>query len=713
MPEKEHKFTLMTRDGCKRIFFLCLALIFVFSLLAQLLHSNFGSIKIERIILDKRGAELNGELYYPAGTSSEDSLPGVVVTHGGGCNFGVTRGIASELARRGFVVFNVSAYGSGASSMPRFDENGNGEDGLVVFMSPMGLLDAVDYLRSLTFVDPTRVGLIGHSMGAGRTATTALTDCGYLTFNDIMINVLADQFDQTFTLEEISQNADTLAGQRLDAGQLALYEYIREEKLQEYDTRLHAVILMGLEFVPLYAQTVTVAGHEVLRNVNCNVGYFAGDYDCFWNFNALPETKASWYSPDEDLALDTWYSLDDINGQSTAVGTLFGTSVADDEALQQAIDQRAARIIALTANETHSKEFFSTQMTTLITRYFEQTLGYNNGNLGDANATPIDAHSNMWQWRQACNGISMFAMFGMVLSLAGILFSTKFFSPCVVGMGNAQRPVLDGKERWAANGATVVFGFLAIYLALGPTGLNAATAASPNAVFPLATIAYMTFALLLILAIASLIILAYFGVIGKKKKGNTGFEVLHWKVSWSRAWKTIVVAVLLIAAAYGSLAFIDYFFGQDYRAWMTIFTQMKADYWFIALRYAVPYFVLYLVIGAAINYTTRSDIPAWKDDLIAVVVNSLGIWLCALINYLIVFINGYQGTFFCNFFISYQVLLVVPVTVFISRKLYRMTNSIWAGAAVNALLVSWSLASAVGVGDVYIAQTWLGNFLNF
>ena len=713
MPEKEHKFTLLTREGCKRIFFLCLALIFGFSLLAQLLHSNFGSIKVERIVLDKRGAELNGELYYPAGTSSEDSLPGVVVTHGGGCNFGVTRGIAFELARRGFVVFNVSAYGSGASNMPRFDENGNGENGLVIFMSPMGLLDAVDYLRSLAFVDPTRVGLIGHSMGAGRTATTALTDCGYLTFNDIMLNVLADAFGQTFTLEEISQNADALAEQRLDAGQLSLYEHIREEKRQEYDTRLHAVILMGLDMVPLYAQTVTVAGHEVLRNVNCNVGYFSGAYDSFWNFNVRQETKDSWYSPDEDLAFETWYSLDDINGQSAAVGTLFETTVAEDEALRQALDQRTARIIAVTANETHSKDFLSTKMTTLISRYFEQTLGYNNGDLGDVNATPIDASSNLWQWRQVCNAISMFAMFGMVLSLAGILFSTKAFRPCVVGMENVQRPVLDGKVRWTANGATVVFGFLAIYLALGPSGLATATKFSPNAFFPLTGNAYMTLALLLLLAIASMVTLAYFGVIGKKKNGSTGFEALHWKADWTRVWKTIVVAVLLIAAAYGSLAFIDYFFGQDYRLWMTIFTQMKADYWFIALRYALPFFVLYLVIGAAINYTTRSDIPAWKDDLIAVVVNSLGIWLCALINYLIVFFNGYDGTFFCNFFVAYQVLLVVPVTVFISRKLYRMTNSIWAGAAVNALMVSWSLTSAVGVGDVYIAQTWLGNFLNF
>lgn len=711
MPTK--KYTLTTKEGCKKLFALFIVIIFVVSLIGQLIQTNCGSIKIERINFDARGSELNGELYTPAGVSSKDKLPGVVVTHGGGCGFGVTRGIAYELARRGFVVFNVSAYGSGASTMPRYDENGNGEEGLVIFMSPMGLLDAVNYLRSLPYVDPTRVGLIGHSMGAGRSATTALTDCGYYTFNDIMINVLADDFGQTFTEEEIYEDADTLAAERLDDGQLALYEHIRAEKKEYYDTRLHAVILMGLDMVPLYAGTATVAGYEVPRNVNCNVAYFSGEYDSFWSFPTKEETKASWYANGKDLAFETWYGLDDQNAANTEFGKLYEVSAADNAGLKAAFDSRTARITALATKETHSRDFLSTKMTSLISKYFEQTLGYNRGELGAAGSAPIDARSNSWYWRQVCNAIAMFAMFGMIVALAGILFRTDAFSPCVNEVEDSARPKLDKKATWIGAIATIVLSFLAIYLALGSSGLVSAMWLTPNDAFPIVRNAFMTGFFLIELAVMSVIIVCFYCFYNKKKGLDTGFKALNVKTKFVNALKYIAAAIILIAAAYGSLAVIDYFFGQDYRFWMTIFTVMKADYWFIALRYAIPFFLLYLVISCGVNYSVRTDIPAWKDDLYAIVINSAGIWLCALINYLIVYFNGYQGVFFCNFFIAYQVVLIVPLTVFISRKLYRLTNSIWPGAALNALLVSWSLASAAGIGDVYIAQTWLGNFLNF
>lgn len=371
--EKEKKFTFATLEGCKHVFTLCLIVIFCFSLIGQLIQSNCGRIKIEQITIDTRGAELSGELYYPSGTSSNDSLPGVVVTHGGGCNYGVTRGIAYELARRGFVVFNVSAYGSGSSTMPKYDELGNGENGLVIFMSTMGLLDAVDYVRSLAFVDSTRVGLIGHSMGAGRSATTALADCGYFSANDMLINLLYDEFGQKFTSEEIYKDADELAEDRLDEGQLELYKYRRDEILAAYDSKLKSVILMGLDMVPLYSSKVVVGGNEVTRNVNCNVAYFSGEYDSFWNFPAKAETKSSWYATDKDLEFESWYALDDENAQSQDLGKLYNTSVVDNTALKEAIDSRTARVTALASNETHSRDFLSTKMTSLITKYFEQT----------------------------------------------------------------------------------------------------------------------------------------------------------------------------------------------------------------------------------------------------------------------------------------------------------------------------------------------------
>ena len=79
------KLTNKTVDGAKRLFALLVVLILLFSFLAHMFATNFGRVKIEQINIDARGALLDGELYYPVGTSDESSLPAVIVTHGAGC----------------------------------------------------------------------------------------------------------------------------------------------------------------------------------------------------------------------------------------------------------------------------------------------------------------------------------------------------------------------------------------------------------------------------------------------------------------------------------------------------------------------------------------------------------------------------------------------------------------------------------------------------
>ena len=112
--------------------------------------------------------------YYPVGTTDEDSLPAVIVTHGAGCTHKGMNSYAMELARRGFVVFAVSANGSGISEFPQRDEIGAGEKDYDARNTPGGLHDALDFVRTLKFVDQTRIGMMGHSQGSRRTSYTCL-----------------------------------------------------------------------------------------------------------------------------------------------------------------------------------------------------------------------------------------------------------------------------------------------------------------------------------------------------------------------------------------------------------------------------------------------------------------------------------------------------------------------------------------------------------
>ena len=71
----EKKFTFKSSDGCKRILALCILLVFLGTCFARLINSDFGKIKIEQYKIDARGATIDGEMFYPAGTNSDDKLP--------------------------------------------------------------------------------------------------------------------------------------------------------------------------------------------------------------------------------------------------------------------------------------------------------------------------------------------------------------------------------------------------------------------------------------------------------------------------------------------------------------------------------------------------------------------------------------------------------------------------------------------------------------
>ena len=121
-------FTLSTKEGSARLLALFLALILVCSFAARMVSTDGGTVKISRVVFDSRGATIDAQLYYPAGTSDADSLPAVLVAHGAGVGEGNLRGISEELARRGFVVLNSNAYNMGLSEQPINDEFDFGVD---------------------------------------------------------------------------------------------------------------------------------------------------------------------------------------------------------------------------------------------------------------------------------------------------------------------------------------------------------------------------------------------------------------------------------------------------------------------------------------------------------------------------------------------------------------------------------------------------------
>ncbi len=109
------------------------------------------SIIVGNVSFKSEGHELIGRIYRP---NDQGNLPAVAICHG---YPGDTKNmdLAEELALKGIAVlvfYYQGAWGSGGTYR-------------LINLEP-STRDATSYLRSLPFVDPSRVGLVSHSMGA-------------------------------------------------------------------------------------------------------------------------------------------------------------------------------------------------------------------------------------------------------------------------------------------------------------------------------------------------------------------------------------------------------------------------------------------------------------------------------------------------------------------------------------------------------------------
>ena len=588
--------------------------------------------------------------------------------------------------------------------MPAYDDGGQGVEGFKNSITPSGVYDALEYLRTLHFVDKTRIGLTGHSMGSRRTGHTCFLDCGYFTRNDLLINILYDTFGQTFTEEEINQDADELAAARLNEDELKYYNKLRDDALEYYETRVKALCLLGsaAELVGLI-QPVEVGGYEVMRNCQVNYGIVDGQFDYnYRDYATRDTTKEAWHAGDKEIELSTWYALDDVNSTNKALGKLEEESILTNTELKKAIDNRCVRMFTLN-KETHSKNFFSNATTSDTVKFFEQTLGYNGGDLGSSAYKPIDAYNTISLWSEVFNLLAMISMFAAVVCLASVLVKRPFFADCVAPEYETAEKPFNAKRFCLFSLLGIAVEFLAIYLANGVfvPGL-------PNiAWLPFFPSWWLTFIFIAVLGLGSIISLVLFRVLDKK---DNRFKALNLKMKFVNILKTILLSAILLAFAYATLIVVLDLFNEDYRFWMAVFGEMKIEYWRYVWRFALCMTPCFLLIGASTNYSVRKDIADWKETLITIVINSLGVYLCCLVNILMLY--G-KDVLWSTFISTYGMLVIVPLTVYITRKMYNITHSIWLGALTNSFLISWSFCSAMGLNCmVYHPQTWITNFFN-
>lgn len=149
-------------------FFLCLALILclVSGIGAGLIKSDFGRVTITDVVIETDSGRFTGTLLVPENATAATPAPAIVTSHGYLNNREMQDLNYVELSRRGYVVFAMDAYGHGDSQVAL-------ATGSEISRSTGGMVDAVEYVSQLNFVDPDKIGVTGHSMGGGYSDKTA------------------------------------------------------------------------------------------------------------------------------------------------------------------------------------------------------------------------------------------------------------------------------------------------------------------------------------------------------------------------------------------------------------------------------------------------------------------------------------------------------------------------------------------------------------
>jgi len=158
------------KAGAWIVLLLCILLSAASIITASLVQRDFGAVTVSDVYFNNgNGIPVRAKLFVPEGATRGNPMPGMVYIHGYQNNRETGDAYSIETSRRGIIVLNIDAIGRGHSGLP-------GEPSDPGFDPTYGGKSSVAYLKSLPYVRPDSVGIMGHSLGAEMAYRVALDD---------------------------------------------------------------------------------------------------------------------------------------------------------------------------------------------------------------------------------------------------------------------------------------------------------------------------------------------------------------------------------------------------------------------------------------------------------------------------------------------------------------------------------------------------------
>ncbi|MBR0198581.1 MAG: alpha/beta fold hydrolase [Oscillospiraceae bacterium] len=350
-----------TKKWAKRMLCISLALMLLSMICVSLIQTGGGKIEVKHMYWEtEAGIGISANIYIPATASAENPAPAVVTSHGYLNNKEMQDANAVELSRRGYVVIAVDQPGCGYSDTADYaGQNGNGMNFIAVYQAALEL-------SRLPFVDSTRIGVTGHSMGGMSSTMAVMSDDA--SENPVISAVLLNCIDAVYT----------------DAP-MTIFGILASNA--------------GGNYINLYG--------------NRDVGIIVSKYDEFFHkstdANGNRVDAPFFFTNNSSDAQSFLHFGQDPTGLDTReVGVFY----------HEEIDGKDAIRVYFNPAQIHPWSHFSMRSETATISFFEEAFGAPN---------PIPASNQIWQWKEAFNFVGMVGFVMFIVAFATLMLYTPTF----------------------------------------------------------------------------------------------------------------------------------------------------------------------------------------------------------------------------------------------------------------------------------------------
>lgn len=606
------------------------------------------------------GEVVSGLLFVPKDASKDNKKPGIVLTHGYLNNRELQLPFAIELARRGFVVLAVDREGHG---------NYDNVDNANALMATKGLYESAKYLYNLDFVDQSKIGISGHSMGGYTTAMALYTDIA----------------PQTLTYQ----------GKKVTASG---YGIVKAGLIQGWSTFIAAGADVSVGI--LKAKDDEFFFKSTDSNGNATI--------CREYLHSTGAAKFVGVSYEEGQEINIGNGVRYVNGVSVekedgkAVGYPFRVIYESDE--------------------IHPLNHWSIPSTNHLLDFFYGAFGT------PATASYINEANQVWWVKEGFSLIGMLALLSLLIPGVSLLLTIPLFQSLtkrrtvkaaangtlVLESVPVTKELIDSEKKpvtkwwdhllyWLVPVVCAIFGGFSIR----PFVNGWTDAWFPNTqLYPQDTTNWVSFwsaacglfacGMVLLVYIGRLIARSVLKEQGKDYPVDNPFEVARVS-SFGNALKTVVLAFLTLILFY-CVVFINWgIWTVDFRFWtlaIKVFNVGKMVP--TALRYGVILGVYYVLIGICNQSYRMKNLPDWATIAINAFFNVVGIFLVTIIQYGVFRTSGvlWESDMALGYIVLFPVVPILILATVISRLLYKKTGNIWLGSLINTLL--WTMVTVSG-----------------